>query len=61
MDEIVTLNANRTGKSFRTFMGFIKDIQSGKSPIIIGRDYVVISKEKFNEIQKQLSSMDKKV
>lgn len=47
MDKKIIEGGRAEGKMFQTFMSFISEIESGKSAIILGPKYVVMSRKYY--------------
>jgi DNA repair exonuclease SbcCD nuclease subunit len=47
----------RYGKQFRTFIWFMRAIRDGKRSIIISPDYVILSKDAYDELVPKTSEV----
>lgn len=48
--EQVRVQAQRQGKQFISYLQFIEAVRKGEHAIVVGPDYVVLSKAKYEEL-----------
>jgi len=53
MEELRKESGRTLGKSIKQLAQFISQVKLGKNPIIIGTDYIVMSRKSYDKLSKQ--------